>query len=428
YNNELPPNDSFVVILDSILPGAKAVVAVPWTLGPGKERDSIELSIDPWATSQPPEQDTSNNHFSDNYYDLPRYPDTKVYRQLGLLGSGDTVTVLKWTEPRLKYFLPDSSLNDSAVSIVGAFPFDQYSPLNPVRQPGLKMIGGVFRDAYFVNLTDSTRGLSNGKKLWINLGWPQLNEVSDISLVNLYRFNTRQELWQKVPGGADTLSVWGLSDSLGTFMPLIGTDATAPLITARLEQQATGWGNYVRVSRPQYSVLIEDPNGINLDSVWVKKNGALVPRNEYNLPAQPQDHTSVPLAYAPYLTDGLHNLEFGACDNLGNSSAISVQLTVAIEFGLYELACYPTPVDGNYATFYFFVGDQADRYELKIYTVAGRLIKTFNGGYASGVKTLRWDVDDDSGQRVANGVYFYTLQVWNGDKQQKKTEKLAVLR
>ena len=86
-----------------------------------------------------------------------------------------------------------------------------------------------------------------------------------------------------------------------------------------------------------------------------------------------------------------------------------MQLTVAAEFGLYELACYPTPIDGSYATFYFFVGDQAKNYELKIYTVAGRLIKTFKGGSASGVKTMRWDVDDDSGQKVANGVYFYTL-------------------
>jgi hypothetical protein len=210
---------------------------------------------------------------------------------------------------------------------------------------------------------------------------------------------------------------------------MIGTDTTAPLITPKLEQQATGWGTVARVSRPQYSVLIEDPNGINLDSVWVKKDGMLVPRNEYNLPAQPQDYNSVPLAYAPYLTDGQHNLEFGACDNLGNSSAVSVQLTVAAEFGLDALACYPTPIDGDYATFYFFVGDHAERYELKIYTVAGRLIKTFKGGYVSGRKdNLRWNIDDDSGQRVANGVYFYTLQVWNGDKQQKKTEKLAVLR
>ncbi|MBI4727218.1 hypothetical protein HY768_08375 [candidate division TA06 bacterium] len=425
YNNELPPKDSVTVMLDSILPGTKAVAAVPWTLDPGKEADTIKLSIDPYAKSWPPEQDTSNNHFASNSYDLPKYPDEKVYRQLGLLGSVDTVSLSKYP---VRYFLPDSSLLDSAVAVVGYEPVNQTSPLNPVRQPGLKLIGDQLRDVYFMTITDSTRGLSNGKKLWISLDWPQLDEISDLSLVNLYRFNTRQGLWQKVPGEADTVKVWGFSDSLGTFMPLIGTDTTAPLITARLEQQATGWGQTVKVSRPQYSVLIEDPNGINLDSVWVKKDVALVPRNEYNLPTQPQDHTSVPLAYAPYLTDGQHTLEFGACDNLGNSSAVSVQLTVAAEFGLYYLACYPTPVDGNYATFYFFVGDHADQYELKIYTVAGRLIKTFKGGYVPGEKRLNWNVDDDSGQRVANGVYFYTVEVWSDGRYQKKTEKLAVLR
>ena len=427
YNNELLTIDTMSVILDSILPGTKAVVAVPWTLDPGKEADTIKLSIDPYTNLQPPEQDTSNNHFYLNgYVTIPT--DGRIYHQLDRLGSGDTVQVFKYPEISLKYILPDSSLNDSAVAVAGFETITQTSALNPSRQPGLKLIGDFNLDAYFVVLTDSSRTLLNNKKLWLSMNWPQLSGVSDISLVNLYRYNYRQGLWQKVSGGSDTLKVWGTCDSMGLFIPMIGTDTTAPLITARLEQQATGWGSEVRVSRPQYSVMIEDPNGINLDSVWVKKDGALVPRNEYNLPTQPQDHSSVPLAYAPYLADGHHNLEFGACDNLGNSSAVSVQLTVAAQFGLYELACYPTPVDGSYATFYFFVGDHADKYELKVFTVAGRLIKTFNGGYASGVKTLRWDVDDDSGQKVANGVYFYTLQVWNGDKQQKKTEKLAVLR
>lgn len=425
YNDGLPITDSAVTIVDLIQPGASATPSVPWKLN--SESDRCSIAIDPNYLCQPADQDPNNNRFSSTYVVIP--PDGWIYHQLGFWGSGDTVEVLKYSEIRIKYFLPDSSLNDSAVSVVGFETITQASALNPSRQPGLKLIGDLNLDAYFVLLTDSSRALLNNKKLWLSMNWPQLATVSDLSLVNLYRYNYRQGLWQKVAGGADTLTVWGTCDSLGLFIPMIGTDTTAPLITTRLEQQATGWGNEVRVSRPQYSVLIEDPNGINLDSVWVKKDGALVPRNEYNLPTQPQDHSSVPLAYAPYLADGQHNLEFGACDNLGNSSAVSVQLTVAAEFGLYELACYPTPVDGSFATFYFFVGDQAKSYELKIYTVAGRLIKTFNGGYASGVKTLRWDVDDDSGQKVANGVYFYTLEVCSeSGAKQKKTEKLAVLR
>jgi hypothetical protein len=422
YNDGLPIIDSAVTVVDSLLPGGSFTPSVPWKLD-SLESDRISLSIDPNQLCRPADQNPGNNGFNSTYIVIPQ--GGRVYHQLGRLGSGDTMTT---SEGSLKYFLPDSGLSDSAVAVLDWVTFDPASELNPVHQPGLRMIGDLMM-ARTMSFTDSTRVLENNKKLWINLAWSHLDTMTHLSLVNLYRFNHRQGLWQKVPGGADTMNVWGFSDSLGTFMPMIGVDTTAPVITARLEQQATGWGNQIRVSRPQYSVLLEDQNGINLDSVWIKKDGVMVPRSDYNLPAQPQDPNSVPLAYAPYLNDGQHTLEFGAGDNLGNSSAVAVQLTVAAEFGLYELACYPTPVDGENATFYFFVGDHAKQYELKIYTVAGRLIRTFSGGSVSGIKTLNWDVADGSGQKVANGVYFYTVQVWNDDgKQQKKTEKLAVLR
>jgi len=423
YNGGLPVTDSAGTVLDSILAGGMATPSVPWPLT--AEDDRVNVIIDPANSQWPPDQDTSNNHLVSGERVIP--PDGRVYTQMGAGGSGDTVSLSKYP---VSFYLPDSSLNDSAVAVAGFETINLASALNPVRQPGLNLIGDVNSglDAYFVALTDSSRALLNGKKLWISLNWPQLAAVSDLSLVNLYRYNYRQGLWQKVPGGADSSRAWGQCDSLGLFIPMIGSDSTAPVITARVDRQATGWGQTVKVSRPQYSVLIEDQNGINLDSVWVKKDGVLVPRSDYNLPETPQDHTSVPLAYAPYLADGRHNLEFGACDNLGNGSSLLVQLTVSAEFGLDELACYPTPVDGDYATFYFFVGDHADGYQLKIYTVAGRLVKSFKGGYVSGMKTLRWDADDGAGQKVANGVYFYTLEVWSGGKQQKKTEKLAVLR
>jgi hypothetical protein len=421
YNDGLPVIDSAVTIVDSILPGQSVTPSVPWKLD-SLESDRIALSIDPNQLCRPADQNQANNIFNSTYIVVP--PGGRVYHQLGRLGSDDTMAT---RDGSLKYFLPDSGLGDSAVAVLDWVTIDPASELNPVHQPGLRMIGDLMM-ARTMTLTDSSRPLQNDKKLWLNLTWPNLDTLSNLNLVNLYRFNHRQGLWQKIPGGADTINVWGFSDSLGTFMPMIGADSTAPVITARLEQQATGWGNQIRVSRPQYSVLLEDQNGINLDSVWIKKDGALVARGEYNLPAQPQDPNSVPLAYAPYLSDGQHTLEFGASDNLGNSSTAAVQLTVAAEFGLYELACYPTPIDGENATFYFFVGDHADRYELKIFTVAGRLIRTFSGGGVSGIKTMNWDVSDGSGQKVANGVYFYSLQIWNGDKQQKKTEKLAVLR
>jgi hypothetical protein len=342
------------------------------------------------------------------------------------LGTVDTITSASFP---VSFHLPDSSISDSAVAVIGEVTIDASSPLMPGRQPGLRPLGDTPSwGAYLVAITDSGRALLNGRKLWVSQTSPLLASVAELNLVNLYRYNYRQGAWQKVPGGADTGQVWGESESLGVFMPLIGNDSTGPAITARVEQQATGGGQIIMVSRPQYSVLIEDGNGINLDSVLVKKDGLPVPRSEYNLPSQPQDPNSVPLTYAPYLADGDHLLEFGACDNLGNRSFIQVQCKVSAVFGLYELACYPTPIDGQFADIYFMVGDRADGYRLRIYTVAGRLVRTLSGGYVSGAKSVRWDLNDNHGMKVANGVYFYNLEVWAGEKSQNRTRKLAVLR
>jgi|GEM_PF-1436791 hypothetical protein len=421
YNNGMPPSDSAVAIIDSLLPGKMARPAVPWRMN--SDLDSISISIDPNGVSWPFEQDTTNNHFSRDYNIVS--PDLKVYKQLGGMGSGDTIAIGIYP---VSFYLPDSSLNDSAVAVIGEVTINWGSPLIPTKQPDLRFIGTPPCGAYFVTLTDSSRTLLRQKKLWVCLNSPLLASEPSINQVNLYRYESQSGLWQKVPGGADTIKAWGTSDSFGIFIPMVGNDSTGPSITARVEQQATGWGSTIKVARPQYSVLIEDRNGINLDSVWVKKDGFIVSRNEYNLPVQPQDYNSIPLTFAPYLSDGEHLIEFGACDNLGNPSSISIRSQVAAEFGLYELACYPTPIDGANADFYFFVGDHADRYQLKIYTVAGRLVRTIEGGYVSGVKTVAWDICDAAGNKLANGVYFYSLEVWAGEKHQKKTEKLAVLR
>ncbi|MFC1572140.1 FlgD immunoglobulin-like domain containing protein [Candidatus Eisenbacteria bacterium] len=53
---------------------------------------------------------------------------------------------------------------------------------------------------------------------------------------------------------------------------------------------------------------------------------------------------------------------------------------------------------------------QAGQAELSIYSVNGRLIRTLvNEERAAGPHSVRWDGQDDAGQKVAGGVYFYNL-------------------
>ncbi|MEW6685657.1 MAG: kelch repeat-containing protein, partial [Candidatus Edwardsbacteria bacterium] len=72
-------------------------------------------------------------------------------------------------------------------------------------------------------------------------------------------------------------------------------------------------------------------------------------------------------------------------------------------------------------------GCAESKVSLKIYNVAGQLVKTLVGQAslpAAGIYTCRWDGRDDSGKRVASGVYFYRLVA--GDFT--ATKKMILLR
>ena len=65
--------------------------------------------------------------------------------------------------------------------------------------------------------------------------------------------------------------------------------------------------------------------------------------------------------------------------------------------------------------------------ELQIYDLAGQAV------YASGPlqgRTLQWDLQNNAGQLVANGVYLYRLIVWDaaGRVSYSPLKKLIVLR
>ena len=62
---------------------------------------------------------------------------------------------------------------------------------------------------------------------------------------------------------------------------------------------------------------------------------------------------------------------------------------------------------------------------LKVYNVAGQLVKMLDEGYRiSGAHSIKWDGRDESGKNVSNGIYLYRLQA--GDISQ--TGKMIVLR
>jgi len=68
---------------------------------------------------------------------------------------------------------------------------------------------------------------------------------------------------------------------------------------------------------------------------------------------------------------------------------------------------YPNPF--NLSTNISFALPQDSKVSLKLYNIAGQLVKAFEGEYEAGNHTITWDGSNQKGETVASGIYFYKL-------------------
>lgn len=143
------------------------------------------------------------------------------------------------------------------------------------------------------------------------------------------------------------------------------------------------------------------------------------------------------------VSEGPHQLCLKVWDNLNNLSAAWLDFRVATtaELALEGVLNYPNPFNPRreHTTFTFSL-NQSATVSIKIYTVAGRLIKTIEDvpgvdGFNYFQEGLKWDGRDEVGDPVANGVYFYKIKAvtpsrLNAEKMLKAEEigKVMVIR
>jgi hypothetical protein len=135
----------------------------------------------------------------------------------------------------------------------------------------------------------------------------------------------------------------------------------------------------------------------------------------------------------PSLAEGDHVLSIKAWDNANNSSVFSADVKVSAqsEFELTEVMNHPNPFS-DLTSFYYYLSQDADRVQIKIFTLAGRLIKhipsaSSHRGYNF---SSTWDGRDEEGDQVANGVYIYKVTaegVVDGERKTKEYFGKAVV-
>ncbi|MBF0501125.1 MAG: T9SS type A sorting domain-containing protein [Candidatus Riflebacteria bacterium] len=187
---------------------------------------------------------------------------------------------------------------------------------------------------------------------------------------------------------------------------------------------------------PAEGANLEDPRPV-IEGVLSDAGSGIIPES-FSMSIDGKNQTGVSLAadgnfsFQPKanLPKGIHSIEVSVADRAGNTLRKSFTVTAPGPFAIDELMPYPNPARGTAVWFTYNLGQRADEIKLKIYDSAGALVTTFETFDFTNTSSgkLRWDLTNDNGKKVANGVYFYKMEASRNGQTFKTSGKLAVLR
>lgn len=213
-------------------------------------------------------------------------------------------------------------------------------------------------------------------------------------------------------------------------------DTIRPNIAVTFDGATVFNGDFVR-AKPEIRIRFED-NAQSLLTMQDTSNFKLLLNNQpivfsgidapQLIPASSAGKAEV--KWSPFLAKGENSIALFAKDVSGNSSdTITVIVNVASDLQLLDVYNFPNPYkkETNF-TFKIAGAGNPDDAVIKIFTVAGRLIKEIQLSSPQlkiGYNRISWNGRDEDGDELGNGVYFYKILVNQGGKQVSAIQKLV---
>ncbi|MFZ2959137.1 MAG: Ig-like domain-containing protein [Candidatus Ozemobacteraceae bacterium] len=210
-------------------------------------------------------------------------------------------------------------------------------------------------------------------------------------------------------------------------------DETAPRIT--LDTVVDPDKPFATV-RPKFMGRIEERgSGLHSDTLIATIDGA-----EQAISGVASDGSFIFVPLNP-LVCGRHAMSIRVADNAGNlGESVHAQFSVKVPLAIGEMVTFPNPARSRTMIRISANRDDVreDLVEVTIYDVAGHRVRWLDGvravaeaGSARFVYDIPWDLRNESGTVVANGVYLARVEVRdpeNSERKVKKTHKIVVLR
>jgi hypothetical protein len=416
------------VLVDHILPASRDTAFFSWDLPAGSY--TVLAQADPENTID--EGDENNNQANQEV----RVQQFDVTPQQGSVAQGRHSPAHSLDGNFSVEIPPGTVSHRQVLSIQSLTPqVDKQPDLSPAR-----LASGAL-GAYRLALLDTTASLSSSAQIRLTF---RLDQEDSLNLVHLndiaiYCWNRTIARWIRqtsIPEvAADSISA--TVSGLGLFCPMINSDHQSPTIELTVEEQYFSPGALVSQDASVVA-LIQDANGVDSQErpIEVRSNGQ--PVAEEDLIVSPlAENNILPVSYSPTWPTGRHSVTFSAYDCNGNLATKTMSFEVIDSYGIDQIGNYPNPFDEETVITYRLTGPvHAEEVALKIYTVSGRLIRSWRDflddyglpGTQLDYHVISWDGRDDDGHLLANGVYFYKVRARWEDRTVEQTGKLAILR
>jgi hypothetical protein len=194
-------------------------------------------------------------------------------------------------------------------------------------------------------------------------------------------------------------------------------------------------------SKPEVVITLEDNSPLPIDTsyftiVHTDSNKTKILRfadSDLDFSYTQDPVSEAIITWTPELEDGSeHTLEVLAKDASGNffdSTSSRTKFSVFTDNDIDYVYNYPNPFkDETHFTFLLKGTEKPDQINIKIYTIAGRLIWDYNvppSELITNFNKIRWNGRDQDGDEISNGVYFYKVIAKFPDKTKTITQKLA---
>ncbi len=228
----------------------------------------------------------------------------------------------------------------------------------------------------------------------------------------------------------------------------IATDNTNPLLEVSFDGKFIMNGEIVS-AKPEILVTLKDENKYlalndtslfemhltNLETGQTKRINFGIQENPLEtiewIPAELPDN-SCKIIYKPIFTeDGTYRLQVQAKDVAGNVSGDNcyvIDFKIITKSTITNLMNYPNPFSSCTRFVFELTGSEIpDELEIEIFTITGKIVKRIYleelGPITIGqnITEYAWDGCDTYGDRLANGVYFYTVKAkLNGEEIEKR--------